>query len=209
VQEKDIVRFNENVTKELAHEALEDGKDWRWFIKNSVVTKDGQVKDYDVLQLGVLLLYSGCLVCNNMIVSRHADASIGFFGAETGVKEFGWNTVSIMHPSLNKVIEEMVADNKLEQKPILRNYGRTLRKIIEVLMRGLMPSKDFMGVSNYLKTGEWSYPGTMKKIKGTRRGTYILGLELFYLAQTFRKKMFYDGPLKALRKAGAYRTTVY
>jgi len=49
----------------------------------------------------------------------------------------------------------------------------------------------------------------MKKIKGPRRGTYIFGLELFYLAQTFRKKMFYDGTLKALGKAGAYRTTVY
>ena len=69
--------------------------------------------------------------------------------------------------------------------------------------------KDFMGVSHYLQTGEWYYPGAMKKIKGPRRGTYILGLELFYLAQTFRKKMFYDGTLKALGKAGAYRTTVY
>jgi hypothetical protein len=76
-------------------------------------------------------------------------------------------------------------------------------------MRGLMPAKDFMGVSNYLQTGEWCYPGAMKKVKGPRRGTYILGLELFYLAQTVRKKMFYDGTLKALRKAGAYRTTVY
>ena len=49
----------------------------------------------------------------------------------------------------------------------------------------------------------------MKKMKGPCRGTYILVLELFYLAQTFGKKMFYDGTLKALRKAGAYRTTVY
>jgi coenzyme F420-reducing hydrogenase beta subunit len=209
VQEKEIVRFNENVTKELAHEAFGNGKDWRWFIKNSVVTEDGQVKDYDVLQLGVLLLYSGCLVCNNLIVSRHADASVGFFGAETGVKEFGWNTVSIMDPGLKEIVDKMVAEEKLARKPILRNCGRTLRKVIEVLMQGLMPAKDFMGVSNYLKTGEWHYPGTMKKIKGPRRGTYILGLELFYLAQTFRKKMFYDGTLKALRKAGAYRTTVY
>ena len=52
-------------------------------------------------------------------------------------------------------------------------------------------------------------PATLKKIKGPRQGTYILGLELFYLAQTFRKKMFYDGTLKALRKAGAYHTTVF
>jgi coenzyme F420-reducing hydrogenase beta subunit len=209
VQEKEIVRFNENVTKELAHEALADGKDWRWFIKNSVVTRDGQVKDYDVLQLGVLLLYSGCLVCNNMIVSKHADASIGFFGAETGVKEFGWNTVSIMDPTLKEIVENMVAEKKLERKPILRDYGRALRKTLEVLMRCFMPAKDFMGVGHYLETGEWYYPGTMKKMKGPRRGTYIFGLELFYLAQTFRKKMFYDGTLKALRKADTYRTTVY
>ncbi len=209
VQEKEIVRFNENVTKELAHEALGDGKDWRWFIKNSVVTEDGQVKDYDVLQLGVLLLYSGCLVCNNMIVSRHADASIGFFGAETGVKEFGWNTVAIMDPGLKEIVDKMVAEERLVRKPILRNYGRTLRKALEVLMRGLVPARDFMGVSNYLKTGEWYYPATLKKIKGPRRGTYILGLELFYLAQTLRKKMFYDGTLRALCKADAYRTTVY
>ena len=209
VQEKEIVRFNENVTKELAHEALRDGKDWRWFIKNSVVTEDGKVKDYDVLQLGVLLLYSGCLVCNNMIVSRHADASIGFFGGETGVKAFGWNTVAIMDRGLKEIVDKMVAEKRLVRRPILRNYGKTLRKILEVLVRGLIPAKDFMGVSNYLKTGEWHYPGTMKKIKGPRWGTYILGLELFYLAQTFRKKMFYDGTLKALSKAGAYRTTVY
>jgi hypothetical protein len=103
----------------------------------------------------------------------------------------------------------MVADKRLERKPVLRNYGRTLRKTIEVLMRSLMPAKDFMGVSNYLQTGEWDYPRAMKKIKGPRQGTYILGLELFYLAQTLRKKMFYDGTLKALRKSGAYRTIVY
>ena len=42
VQEKDIERFNENVSKELAHAALADGKDWRWFIQNSVVTRDGK-----------------------------------------------------------------------------------------------------------------------------------------------------------------------
>jgi coenzyme F420-reducing hydrogenase beta subunit len=209
VQEQDIIRFNENVTKELADRAFKDGKNWRWFIKNSVTTRDGRVKDYDVLQLGKLILYSGCLVCNNMIVSRHGDANIGFFGGETGVKEFGWNMVSIMNPSLKEVVDKMVAEKKLERKPILRNYGRTLRKMLEVFLRGFIPARDFMGVKHYLQTGAWNYPGAMKKIKGPRRGTYILGLELLFLAQTFRKKMFYDSALKALKKAGAYHTTVY
>ena len=108
-----------------------------------------------------------------MIVSKHADASIGFFGAETGVKEFGWNTVSIMDPALKEIVDTMVTEKKLERKPIVRNHGRALRKTLEVLMRGLMPAKDFMGVSHYLQTGEWHYPGSMKKIKGPRRGPHI------------------------------------
>ena len=55
---------------------------------------------------------SGCLLCNNLIVSKQAYASIWFFGAETGVKEVGWNTMVIMHPGLKKVVDAMVAARK-------------------------------------------------------------------------------------------------
>jgi coenzyme F420-reducing hydrogenase beta subunit len=209
LREEDIIRFNENVSKDLYEKALEEGKDWRWFLKNTVVTRDGQQKDYDLLQLGVLVLYSGCLVCNNLITSKHADASIGFFGAEVSEKEFGWNIVAIMNAELKTIVDEMVIAKKLERKPILRGYGRNMRIALEWIIKKFMPARDVMGVEHYMKTGKWLYPKTLKKIKGPRRGTYILGLELLFLAQTIRKKMFFDGPVKKLKQAGEYLTTVY
>jgi len=209
LREEDIIRFNENVSKDLYKKALEEGKDWRWFLKNSVVTRDGQQKDYDLLQLGVLVLYSGCLVCNNLITSKYADASIGFFGAEISEKKFGWNIVSIMDSELKKIVDEMIIAKKLERKPVLRGYGRKIRIALEWIIRRFMPTLDVMGVEHYLETGKWLYPKTLKKIRGPRRGTYILGLELLFLAQTIRKKFFYDGPIKKLKKAGGYITTVY
>ena len=150
------------------------------------------------------MLPSGCLLCNNLIVSKQADASIGFFGAETGVKEVGWNTVVIMNPELKKIMDSMVAAGKLARKPVLRGYGRTLRKTLEKLM----PAIDVMGVKGYLQTGTWRYPRQLRLARGPRK-TYILGLELLYLGQTIRRKLFSEGPQKALKKAGAYIPTVY
>ncbi len=204
IDEKDLVRFNENVSKELYDQALAAGKDWRWFFRNNYITKDGIERDYDVNQLGVLVLPSGCLLCNNEIVSKEADASIGFYGAETGVREVGWNIVTIMKPELKKIVDEMVTRGKLERKPVLRGYGRTVRRIIETCI----PAIDVMGVSNYLKTGSWSYPTALKLAKGPRK-TYILGLEMLFLGQTIRRKFFSEGPRRALTKAGAYMPTVY
>jgi coenzyme F420-reducing hydrogenase beta subunit len=157
IDEKDLIRFNENVAKELYEKAFTEGKDWRWFFRNNYVTKDGIERDYDVNELGVRVLPSGCLLCNNDIVSKQADACIGFFGAETGVKEVGWNTVTIMNPELKKIVDEMTAMGKLERKPVLRGYGRNLRKILEKFI----PALDVMGVENYLKTGTWLYPKTL------------------------------------------------
>ena len=204
IKEKDLIRFNENVSKELYERAFAEGKDWRWFFRNNYVTKDGIERDYDVNQLGVRVLPSGCLLCNNVIVSKQADACIGFYGAETGVKEVGWNMVAIMNPLLKKIMDEMVPEGKLEKKPVLRGYGRTLRKILEKLI----PALDVMGVENYLKTGAWLYPKPLKLAKAPRK-TYILGLEVLFLGQTIRRKFFSEGPRKALKKAGAYMPTVY
>ena len=204
IKEQDLMRFNENVSKELYEQALAEGKDWRWFFRNNYVTKEGIEHDYDVNELGVRVLPSGCLLCNNDIVSKQADACIGFYGAETGVKDVGWNTVAIMNPMLNKIMKEMVIEGKLERKPVLRGYGRNLRKILDKFI----PALDVMGVENYLKTGTWSYPKPLKLAKAPRK-TYILGLEVLFLGQTIRRKFFSDGPRKVLKKAGAYMPTVY
>ena len=204
IDERQLIRFNENVSKDLYEKAFAAGKDWRWFFRNNYVTADGFEQDYDVNELGVRVLPSGCLLCNNLIVSKQADASIGFFGAETGVKEVGWNTMVIMRPEIKKVVDAMVAQGKLERKPVLRGYGRTLRKVLEKLM----PALDVMGVEGYLQTGTWRYPRPLRLAKGPRK-TYILGLEMLYLGQTIRRKFFTEGPLKALKKAGAYIPTVY
>ena len=204
IDEKDLLRFNENVSKDLYEKAFAAGKDWRWFFRNNYVTKDGTERDYDVNQLGVLVLPTGCLLCNNLIVSKQADASIGFYGAETGVKEVGWNTITIMNSDLKKIVDEMVAAGKLERKPVLRGFGRTLR----ICLEKLIPGMDVMGVREYLKTGSWAYPKPLKLAKGPRK-TYILGLELLFLGQTIRKKFFSDGPLKALKKSDVFLPTVY
>lgn len=204
INERNLIRFNENVSKELYDRALATGKDWRWFFRNNYITADGIERDYDVNQLGVLVLPSGCLLCNNMIVSKEADASIGFYGAATSVKDVGWNIVTIMNPELKRIVDAMVAMEKLEIKPVLRGCGRTLRKILETLI----PPIDVMDVRSYLKTGSWSYPKVLQLLKGPRR-TYILGLEVLFLGQTVRRKFFFEGPRKALKKAGAYVPTVY
>jgi len=204
IDERELMRFNENVSKDLYEKAFAEGKGWRWFFRNNYVTADGMEQDYDVNQLGVRVLPSGCLLCNNLIVSKQADASIGFFGAETGIKEVGWNTVVIMNPELKMIMDRMVAAGKLARKPVLRGYGRPLRKILEKLM----PAIDVMGVKGYLQTGTWRYPKPLKLARGPRK-TYILGLELLFLGQTIRRKFFSEGPLKALKKAGAYIPTVY
>lgn len=150
------------------------------------------------------MLPSGCLLCNNLIVSKQADASIGFYGAETGVKDVGWNTLVIMNAELKKIVDTMVAAGKLARRPVLRGYGRTLRKVLEKLI----PALDVMDVKGYLATGAWRYPKPLKLARGPRK-TYILGLELLFLGQTIRKKFFSEGPLKALKKAGVYIPTVY
>jgi coenzyme F420-reducing hydrogenase beta subunit len=204
IDERELIRFNENVSKELYEKAFAAGKDWRWFFRNNYVTADGIEQDYDVNQLGVRVLPSGCLLCNNLIVSTQADASIGFFGAETGVREVGWNTTVIMNPGLKKITDAMVAAGKLARRPVLRGYGRTLRKILEKLI----PALDVMDVRSYLATGAWRYPKPLKLARGPRK-TYILGLEVLFLGQTIRKKFFTEGPLRALKKAGAYIPTVY
>ncbi len=208
IREEDITRFNENVSKDLLRDAFNNGHDWRWFIQNSAITRDGRVKRYDVLRMGELVLASGCLVCSDMITSRHADASIGFFGAETGIKEYGWNLVAVMHPGIKSIMDAMVEEHKLARKPVLRNYGRALRKVLEAVLRAI-PGRDFMGAKDYLRTGKWRYPAMMRRIRGPRRGTYILGLELLYLAQTLRHKMFYEGTVKSLKEAGAHLPDVY
>jgi len=109
-----------------------------------------------------------------------------------------------MNPLLKKIVDEMVTEGKLEKKPVLRGYGRTLRKILEKCI----PALDVMGVENYLKTGAWSYPKPLKLAKAPRK-TYILGLEVLFLGQTIRRKFFSAGSRKALKKAGAYMPTVY
>jgi coenzyme F420-reducing hydrogenase beta subunit len=204
IREEELIRFNENVSKTLYEKAFAEGKNWRWFFRNNYVTRDGREQDYDVNQLGVLVLPTGCLLCNNQIVSKQADASIGFYGAETGVKEVGWNTIAIMNEELKNIVDEMVAAGMLARREMLRGFGRTLRKALELFI----PALDVMGTDQYLQTGSWSYPKALKLAKGPRK-TYILGLELLYLGQTIRKKLFYEGPLKKLKKAGAYIPTVY
>ena len=99
---------------------------------------------------------------------------------------------------------QWLLQGKLERKPVLRGYGRTLRKVLEKLM----PALDVMGVEGYLQTGTLRYPRPLRLAKGPRK-TYILGLEMLYLGQTIRRKFFTEGPLKALKKAGAYIPTVY
>jgi coenzyme F420-reducing hydrogenase beta subunit len=204
IEEKDILKFNENVSKDLYDKAYAEGKDVRWFFENNYVTKDGLESAYDVKELGVRVLPSGCLVCDSNIVSKHADASIGFFGAEQNTKEFGWNIVVLRNAQLKKVADKMVVQKKLEKRPVLRHHGRELRESIEEII----PTFDAMNVKGYLETGEWSYPEEAQKARGLQ-GTDILGLELLFLAQSFRQKMFHDAPVKILQDAGAYYTTIY
>ena len=64
-------------------------------------------------------------------MSSHADASIGFFGAETGEREFGWNSLVIMNGEFRTIMDEMVNMKKLARKPMLRGYGREIRKVVE------------------------------------------------------------------------------
>ena len=56
IDERQLIRFNENVSKDLYEKAFAAGKDWRWFFRNNYVTADGFEQDYDVNELGVRVL---------------------------------------------------------------------------------------------------------------------------------------------------------
>jgi len=83
-----------------------------------------------------------------------------------------------------------------------------MRKIAELLLVALLPDRDAFGVERYLETGTWSYPKAIMKFRGTRRA-WVTGLELVYLAQTIRDKMFYRPTMKKLRKNNAFMPTHY
>ena len=200
VQEKDIIKFDERM---CPRDCL------RTPFKidiSTIVTKDGQEIPYDTKESGSLALASGCLVCPNFIVNKHADTSVGVCAGEPSVEDefkFGWNSVVLRNPELKKIVDEMIFAKKLEKRPIFKGYGRMKR----ICLEKFTPSIDVIGVKNYLETGEW-VPIDRSKAKGYR-GTGILGVERFFFCQTVKKKMFYEGPVKALRKAGAYLTTIY
>jgi coenzyme F420-reducing hydrogenase beta subunit len=203
IQEKDILKIHSNVSWDLYERALKEGKDYRWLVDHNIVTKDREIK-LDEVEFGELVLYSGCLACLHFMVSKHADASVGVCAGETSVKEFGWNSVVIRNLELKKIVDEMVVAKKLEKRPILRGHGEKKRRRIEKFI----PTMEVMGVKNYLETGKWVSSTEMRGMRGSH-GTEILGLERLFLTQTIRKKLFYDAPVRALREAGAYLTTIY
>lgn len=203
-----IRKFNENTSKDLFAGALRDGKDRRWLYRNNVVTSDGKEIEYDVYELGRRVLASGCLICESRMVSREADVSIGMFGADCEDGDFGWNSVVVMNPELQKIFDLMVSEGILGRKPLLQNSGTVLRKTAEWAMNMFWPVRDIWGVEHYLATGEWLYPSGLKKLKGTRRAL-IRGKELIYLAQTIRHKIFYEPTIKSLTRLQAYTPTIY
>lgn len=208
IEEGQIKKFNENASKQLYDGAVRAGKGRRWLYSNNYVTADGREIDYDVYELGRRVLASGCLVCESQMVSREADASIGMFGADGQDGDFGWNSVVVMDPALHKIFARMAADGMIEQRPLMQGCGRTVRTAAEWLLNRFWPGRDVWGVGQYLATGQWQYPSGLRKLKGTRR-PLIRGLELVYLAQTIRKKIFYEPTIRALTRLSAYQPTIY
>jgi hypothetical protein len=129
-------------------------------------------------------------------------------GADGEDGEFGWNSVVVMDPQLQKIFADMAAEGMIEQRPLMRGRGRMVRTAAEWLLNRFWPARDVWGIGQYLATGQWQYPSGLRRLKGPRR-PLIRGLELVYLAQTIRQKIFYEPTIRALARLHAHQPTIY
>ena len=150
----------------------------------------------------------GCMVCPSFIVCKEADVSIGVTASDNKLNEFGYNSVFVRNRELSGVMKKMVQEGKLLRRPMWENRGRLLRKFVE----RMIPSKDAIGIAEYVRTGSWQHSAdTLKKsssAQGGRSGR-IMGLQRLLLTQTVKRKIMYEPAISALKNAGKFLTDMF
>ena len=85
--------------------------------------------------------------------------------------------------------------------------GRLLRKFVE----RMIPSKDAIGLADYVRTGSWqASTDSLKKsssAQGGRSGK-IMGLQRLLLTQTVKRKIMFEPATRALQNEGKFLTEV-
>ena len=132
---------------------------------------------------------------------------MGVTATDNKLNEFGYNSVFVRSQELRKVLEKMTEDGKLLKRPMWENRGPLLRKFVE----RMIPSKDAIGLADYVRTGSWhTSADSLKKsssAQGGRSGK-IMGLQRLLLTQTVKRKIMFEPATRALQNEGKFLTEV-
>jgi len=88
------------------------------------------------------------------------------------------------------------------------NRGRLLRRFVE----RMIPSKDAIGIADYVRTGSWQHSAdTLKKSSSAQGGSSgkIMGLQRLLLTQTVKRKIMYEPATRALKNGGKFLTDIF
>jgi coenzyme F420-reducing hydrogenase beta subunit len=204
VREEDVIKHAET-TKKTVYQQLSEGKNFLWFVQDGLMTRDGRYHPFSYSDFIEDTVAMGCMVCPSFIVCKEADVSIGVTASDNRLNEFGYNSVFVRNRELSGVMKKMVQEGKLLRRPMWESRGRLLRKFVE----RMIPSKDAIGIADYVRTGSWQHAAdTLKKSSSAQGGNSgkIMGLQRLLLTQTVKRKIMYEPAISALTNAGKFLT---
>jgi coenzyme F420-reducing hydrogenase beta subunit len=207
VREEDVIKHAET-TKKTVYQQLSEGKNFLWFVQDGLMTRDGRYHPFSYSDFIEDTVAMGCMVCPSFIVCKEADVSIGVTASDNKLNEFGYNSVFVRNRELSGVLKNMVEEGKLLRRPMWENRGRLLRKFVE----RMIPSKDAIGIADYVRTGSWQHSAdTLKQSSSAQGGSSgkVMGLQRLLLTQTVKRKIMYEPATGALRNAGKFLTDIF
>lgn len=207
VREEDVIKHAET-TKKTVYQQLGEGKNFLWFVQDGLMTRDGRHHPFSYSDFIEDTVAMGCMVCPSFIVCKEADVSIGVTASDNKLNEFGYNSVFVRSRELSGVMKKMVQEGKLLRRPMWENRGRLLRKFVE----RMIPSKDAIGIADYVRTGSWHHSAeSLKKSASAQGGNSgkIMGLQRLLLTQTVKRKIMYEPATSALKNAGKFLTDIF
>lgn len=207
VREEDVIKHAET-TKKTVYQQLGEGKDFLWFVQDGLMTRDGRYHPFSYSDFIEDTIAMGCMTCPSFIVCKEADVSIGVTASDIRRSEFGYNSVFVRNRELSRVLKKMVEEGKLLRRPMWESRGRLLRRFVE----RMIPSKDAIGIADYVRTGSWQHAAdALKKSSSAQGGSSgkIMGLQRLLLAQTVKRKIMYEPAIRALKNAGKFLTDIF
>lgn len=209
IDEKKLVKFNERVYRVVFDKFKIPGEqyNWAWCIDFSTLDCHGVFTPYTTADY-LEFVAPSCFVCQDNIVSRFADISIGITGSviEGKPKEYGWNSVIIRSKGLKEIVDKMVKEEKFERLPMPRGDTQRREKFIDILKQRVID--DHIGAEHYMKTGNWNLTHTTSDLL-FNACLEIVGKESYILFQDFKKIICMDHLWAAARKHNRFLTDFF